>query len=346
LGQLKLVPHILPLDGLRGAAFLNVVALHLGVWKYGGIGVDVFFVLSGYLITSILRRARGDPKGFATFYIKRARRILPPMALTVVFCAVCFDFEWPTLWPYYLLLAGNFATAYHDDLTGPLNPLWSLGIEEQFYLIWPLLALRLSRTALLSVVGVVLALSPLLRLYAGLANASTWAICALPWLHLDGIAAGAGLALLLENPGWTDVMRRWNPFYFAVSTVGVLLTFRGFGQELSATMFLYSFSAGVGVTCLVGAKYIEAGWLEKILTSSAARFFAKISYTGYLIHVPMIYLARRILGDYAEAHSRQAALLSFPFSIVFAYASWRLLEEPIIRGRWPGLIRPCYQPTA
>ena len=147
--------YVPALDGVRAFAVLAVVALHGGTHLNGGfIGVDVFFVLSGFLITTLLLqewRARGDFR-LRAFYVRRARRLLPALALTLVGVTVLVAaFAW-----YYdggvrygfavlsvIFYAGNWVAAFtvHQGALGPLTHTWSLAIEEQFYLLWPLLLL-------------------------------------------------------------------------------------------------------------------------------------------------------------------------------------------------------------
>ena len=143
------------IDGLRAIAVLAVIGFHAG-WVPGGfVGVDVFFVISGYLISGIIFRKAGQPHLLRNFYFSRIKRIFPALALVLLACWLCGQFvllegEFKHLGKHiaggatfvsnFLLLgeANYFNTA--SDLK-PLLHLWSLGIEEQFYIVWPLLVL-------------------------------------------------------------------------------------------------------------------------------------------------------------------------------------------------------------
>ena len=150
------------IDGLRAVAVLAVVAFHaFPGWARGGfVGVDIFFVISGYLISGIiLRGLRDDRFRFSTFYARRIRRIFPALALVLATCYACgwfvlFANEYAQLGKHVAAgvgFAANFVlwneAGYFDDAadTKPLQHLWSLGVEEQFYLVWPLLLVLMWR---------------------------------------------------------------------------------------------------------------------------------------------------------------------------------------------------------
>lgn len=221
--------HVPELDGIRGLAILGVLAVHfIGVldtqstWEhvvnraasYGVWGVDLFFVLSGFLITGILDDARGQPRYFGNFYARRSLRIFPLYYFVLTSIAVM---NWlgasqyvPELseiskvqawfWTYtvnfYLPHTGDFSIPY-------ISHFWSLAIEEQFYLAWPWLVGLLSRrqamraavglTALALVLRIVLPLSGLDRLYALL----------LTPCRLDALCVGAWLALAMRDAHWS-----------------------------------------------------------------------------------------------------------------------------------------------
>jgi peptidoglycan/LPS O-acetylase OafA/YrhL len=198
--------HIPELDGIRGVAALMVLCHHLFFtsipdperWNgfvlflsrlshAGGNGVDLFFVLSGFLITSLLLLDRGSPHFYWNFYWKRALRIFPLYFAALLLLAVF----WPASWRYTLLsflFLANFAQLFHVASAGPF---WTLAIEEQFYLIWPRFAARLSVAALERLaLGIVIA-SPALRLIAAAFGHHNYEFT---FFHADGLALGALLA--------------------------------------------------------------------------------------------------------------------------------------------------------
>src|SRR5215469_5312278 len=149
--------RIVQLDGLRAFAVLAVFAQHAlraPLW----MGVDLFFVLSGFLITGILleRKARGQSY-FSYFYARRVRRILPPYLLLMLVSSLVFGLGWAQHWEWYAFFATNIADALGQSGHDSLNVLWSLAVEEQFYIVWPFVILLVPRR-LLAVVAVALVL--------------------------------------------------------------------------------------------------------------------------------------------------------------------------------------------
>src|SRR5215469_12179944 len=150
-------------DGVRAIAIALVVAHHFDLLPLGWTGVHLFFVLSGLLITGILRRSRHDRSYWAPFYVKRATRILPPLVLTVLSTAVFLSIPWRKLGFYYIFFAANFAEAFHRGESRTLGVMWSLAVEEQFYFFWPFAVRFLNRTQLMRMLLLLLFFEPILR---------------------------------------------------------------------------------------------------------------------------------------------------------------------------------------
>lgn len=227
--------RILELDALRGFAALMVFARHaftgsmIGhtwtgvaaiankVAQSGVTGVDVFFVLSGYIITTLLISQRNKPDYFSSFYMKRARRILPPYLLVLL----VFWLTTPHGGPFVLASLLFFANGAYLFGSFPVyGPLWSLSVEEHFYLLWPLLVKKGTRNVLIA--GLILTVigEPLARM--ALPN-SDGGVLQLTLFRLDGLSLGALLALLL--PKATLAKRIWVKRYCtAAGVAGVLLT--------------------------------------------------------------------------------------------------------------------------
>jgi peptidoglycan/LPS O-acetylase OafA/YrhL len=180
-------------------------------FRYGWVGVDFFFVLSGFLITGILRKTRQEPFYWRRFYIKRATRILPPLLLGITVAVL--------LWPSssvigiagYALGLANIVDMTHFSIY-PIKHLWSLSVEEHYYLLWPLAVLRLRKTQLQWVLIAIIILVPLNRLLFTylLAPGEPNAIYFLTPFRIDGIALGSLLALLLEQRSWQERFKRWS----------------------------------------------------------------------------------------------------------------------------------------
>ena len=205
------VRHIPELDGLRGAAALAVVFYHIAQrlvgyetgWfrlamdacLLGFLGVDVFFALSGFLITGILLGRRTQPRFYRNFYARRLLRLAPPYLLTLAIVAVFIPGARVSLLLSLVYLA-NFATLLH--LPVGYGVLWSLSIEEHFYFVWPVLLRSVTRGNLLCVCVAICVLTPLGRVYAVLHGGLDGY---LSWYRFDGLAWGALLAIVLAGGG-------------------------------------------------------------------------------------------------------------------------------------------------
>ncbi|MCM2317055.1 MAG: acyltransferase, partial [Thermoanaerobaculia bacterium] len=226
-------PHLAPLDGLRALAIGLVLLYHLTpghesdlglralpfkIADLGWSGVDLFFVLSGFLITGKLIEARSEAEPFRNFYARRALRIFPLYYLALLVTlfalpAMSGRFEVPSaadqlpFWLYY----SNFQMPRIDfgGLTS-LGHFWSLAVEEQFYLLWPAIVLRGSLSRTRQVCVAVFALAPLARL-AALLGGAAWQVT-FQWTPLrgDGLVVGATLALLWRLPGWRAALCKWS----------------------------------------------------------------------------------------------------------------------------------------
>jgi peptidoglycan/LPS O-acetylase OafA/YrhL len=337
-GQAAYRPDI---DGLRAVAILSVMLFHLDVPGFSGgfVGVDVFFVISGYLITRNLVGAWQKGRwSFQDFYGRRVRRLFPALYLTV---SVSFVFAFLLVSPhrflrlaesilytsvllpnvFYWMHTGYFAPASRLD---PLLHLWSLGIEEQFYLLWPLLLLALLRAPRVVAVILVLAAAGLSTMYgqrwlATDTNASFY----LPFLRCAGLAVGAALAL---------AGRRYQP---VGALAGVLLLI-GLGTIAVAVAGFDEYSAYPGVNALVpvlGAALAiyagEAPTIGHLLRNRVMVAIGLISYSLYLIHWPVLvfytYWVLRPLG----AHERIGIAV---FSLLAAAVMYQFVEQPFRAG--------------
>ena len=224
----ELVGHLPALDGIRGLAILMVMVYHLTllpgdagvdrIWAavaaFGWAGVDLFFVLSGFLITGILWEARGGPPGayFRNFYARRTLRIFPLYyAVMVLLLVVLPRLPHPQAARYgavggeqvwYWTYLSNFAIGLrHEWNLGSLDVSWSLAIEEQFYLVWPAVVLLLGRRALMGFCAAVVAAAVLCRTALTLSGGHPIAISVLTPCRMDALAVGAFLALAVRGPG-------------------------------------------------------------------------------------------------------------------------------------------------
>ena len=352
--------HMPELDVVRGAAVLMVVHCHLlaeypggSLWlrnedevvsalfravvatasPLGWLGVQLFFVLSGFLITGILLDTRTQPCFYSKFYARRAVRILPAYLLCVLILVVL---GWSNLgFPAWnagqviccLGFAANLMTLF--GLVSPYGPLWSLAVEEHFYLLWPMVV-RNSGRALGAICVTVVAAEIGLRWLSRSAYPSA-DLSTLTWFNLDGLVMGAVAGLLLRK--CHDSARRLFTFAFCLSTlaVGSLVLLQSRGQLPRAT-----FGGGVfGPTtwsllfaaCILFAVLARSRWPVLWVSRwpfGLLRWFGFISYGLYLIHVMIIQLADHLLGGViypAELASHGVGDVVTRYGVIVAVAS-------------------------
>ena len=203
------------LDGIRAIAVIAVMLLH-HAFPFGWEGVELFFVLSGFLITNILRKTRTSPTYWSRFYLKRAARILPPL-VPMFLGTILFSKHLSVIGILgYGLFLGNFLDVSRYGIA-LLGPLWSLAVEEHFYLIWPSAVKRFTDQFLFSVTLAILFIEPIVREVATHYASSFRVIYELTPFRLDGLAAGAALAFLLDRDRSKQFFKSWGFLSFGVS---------------------------------------------------------------------------------------------------------------------------------
>ena len=287
--------YVPELDGLRGLAVLAVVLYHchtrlVGTWIYGPLlwgwaGVNLFFALSGFLITSILIEARDKPDYFRNFYARRALRIWPVYFLLLIVCytvpewflgdTLAHQAHWKTLVAYALFIQN----LRHTQLPGTLGPTWSLAIEEQYYLVWAPIV-RFCRGRLNWLLPVILILmvaaSPVFRL-----SHAHWLNTTHTLIHLDGIAMGSLLALGLYS---LRIARRT---WLWIGLAAAVLGFVAAGTIFGGTSFLDTgLSLGfAGIVLLAVAGTGARNPLAGVLRRGPLAYYGKISYGLYMTHI-------------------------------------------------------------
>jgi len=329
------------LDGIRAIAIVSVIALHHFLFPVGWAGVDLFFVLSGFLITRILVQTRNKPGYWAEFYIKRAGRILPPLAILFPVTLACTHSIKPLAFTGYVLFLGDYVniTPYAAEL---LISLWSLAIEEHFYMVWPFAVRYLTKRRMVQVLFAVLVLEPVARVIATHFVTSYEPIYYLTFFRLDSIAAGSLLSILVVHPKVNILLKRWSlPLCLAALAFwGVLAGIYGphFDKEANSVLFNglgYSLAAlaSFGVVAHVLVK--EDGWLAKVLSLRPLTLIGEISYGMYLFH-PIIETSLRKIthtgfGEASIPGTRKLFLVALPLTIALSWLSFRLFESPIVK---------------
>lgn len=319
------------LDGLRGVAVLLVLLHHHGLLKPGWIGVDLFFVLSGFLITRILRRTTKDRSYWSEFWVKRATRILPPF-LVLLCVATAFGDVPAKLLPLYLATLGDVVALMHPIET--VRPLWSLAVEEHFYLLWPIAVRYLSRRRLMQVLGVMLVAEPVLRFCTSALGHTGWAfIYFLTPFRLDGLMMGSLLALLLERQEAEKTLQRVSlmlctatvVFYAAVRMLlGISFTRGGNSPVYNALSY---FLVALGAFWLISYLLLQPHGLgARVFSSRPLVWVGQISYGVYLYQV---FLRDRVM-NVTHLPLKWAILVTAPLTLLVSWLSFRYMEEPLI----------------
>jgi peptidoglycan/LPS O-acetylase OafA/YrhL len=345
------------LDGLRGLAILLVVAHHnfrfTSYFSFGWLGVDLFFVLSGFLITDILLRALDKPHFLRNFYVRRVLRIFPLFYLALIICLLILpnikslqlnaDYYvnnqvW--LWTYLQNWLFIFKEPYGDSI---LLHTWSLAVEEQFYLVWPLVILLVRRQKVL--LGIALgALVLVIAVRYGL-----WAmhIEGMPYwsfytfTRVDGLCVGSALALLMRVN--LEFLKKW--LYLVVSAIALVnFGFYFINKQSDFTMPYLAITGYTTFTLVFGiivyeAVRAESGIIQLLLNNRFLKFFGRISYGLYVYHWPIYIILFDRLTSWSIAHGVAGAKLA-PFlsalaitiiAIIISVISYRYFERPFLK---------------
>jgi peptidoglycan/LPS O-acetylase OafA/YrhL len=346
------------LDGIRALAVTLVFLMHYGGGAHGGrwtaalnairlrgwVGVDLFFVLSGFLITGVLYDTREDSHFFRRFFARRALRIFPVFylaAVIVLMLTPVFAYQWRLGQLPLLIYLGNIPAAFDDSLYKvvsanhfraqlSLTHLWSLCVEEQFYLLWPLVVWRVrDRVRLLWVAGGISLLALALRegmlLYSRGPVAMNLINYTLPF-RMDALLVGGVLALLLRG----ESAERWQRackwvLLAAGSLVGAIFVL---SPAASSPWLL---SVGLTLIALAGAGLI--GWAlgrgtmaERLLRLRPLRVLGRYSYGFYVYHLiwakAWVYVAERLTGILHSGVMAGVLTILLNFVLTFLVAKW------------------------
>jgi peptidoglycan/LPS O-acetylase OafA/YrhL len=361
------------LDGIRGLAILMVLVFHfvgntlptnsvegaiIRVCNYGSYGVELFFVLSGFLITGILYDARNKPNYFRNFYMRRVLRIFPlyygVLALVFFVAPLIALLRGPTLdylvdrqawaWLYainiYIAKQGDWSFSY-------LEHFWSLAVEEHFYFFWPLMVFVLARRprALIAASLAIALCASLARLIGFLMGLSWWTIVVLTPFRLDGLAMGAFLAVAVRQPGGLERLVRALPWVVVVAGGLLAVTFVGSGplssQGIAPVLPVRTMLVQILLACLLLWALIASGRsiTARFFCSRTMVFLGTYSYGLYVYHhFISFYLSSnrtelelaRWLGSHGAAVALQATL-GASASLALAYLSYELFEKRILR---------------
>lgn len=327
------------LDGLRGFSILVVLLSHAWLQDYipGGFGVTIFFFISGFIITKLMLREHQLSAciSMRAFYLRRIFRIMPALLVFVIACMCAFyyndiTFGWLEI-AAALLFFSNYLAVFGSinaiGLYSPLSTVWSLSVEEHFYLLWPIAFLLVDgrRELLIKIVvslifivlawrcylvfGVGLDYLPHDRLYKGTDT------------RFDSILYGVLFALLANSSGFSFFRTKWFPLFCGYALLASSFFFRN--PEFRES-FRYSVQ-GLGLFLVFGNLMDSKSFLSRLLRSDFFQFFGRISYSLYLYHWLIFVLVEYYFGDYPFL-IRVALML--PLSVFFGWASYRWIECP------------------
>lgn len=347
--------HVPGLDGVRGIAVLAVVGLHAGIAlvpsRFNGVlpgglvGVDLFFVLSGFLITSLLvsERAERGTISFGAFYTRRALRLLP--ALTALMAAsVVWTFvsglslreEARGLWPIALYVS-NWTRSFSGRAVVPagMGQTWTLSVEEQFYLVWPalllgLLALARRRRMIVTTLSVAIVLSAVIRAWIWAYGAGYPSAYMRTDARADGLLIGALAAFLWR---WELLPKRWVHAVAWATLVGLAAMLPGWNAT-SPGMFYGGFTiAAVGFAAVIisvaNGTWRATRWFEH----RSLRAIGRVSYGLYLWHP---FLLTVVVTELPDLPRPVLVVIGLAASAAATAASWYVIERPFLdlKRRW------------
>jgi peptidoglycan/LPS O-acetylase OafA/YrhL len=352
--------RITQIDGLRGIAILLVISFHYinnQLWyaqsllgrlickatSFGWVGVDLFFVLSGFLIGNILIKNRGAKNYFSTFYIRRVVRIIPNYFLAVsvflIICAIPFFSDNRFLtgdnvipwWSYYIMVHNNYMAAMNTMGNSANSITWSIGVEEQFYIIFPFIVYFVKDKWLPMLLFLVIVAACIFRM-----QFKTWVptYVLLP-SRMDSIAFGFLVAYYYQNKNFKSVFQKYSKFFIGIIMLDVLVCaflywrFSDLGA-IKHSLFALSFAIGLGF-----ALSDKDSLYGRLLQNKLLTWFGTISYSLYLFHYVILGLFHHFANNkdgLVIANGRDviltiAALIT---SLILSWTIFKFLETPFV----------------
>ena len=349
------------LDGIRAIAILLVLGLHGRVLPSGFIGVDLFFVLSGFLITALLLREWEQTRAISLlhFYGRRARRLLPALGVLIIGVGIIYV-ALPHVdrglgyWTSVAAVAGyaaNWVEAFearnHPSPLGLFGHTWSLGIEEQFYIVWPLVLVLLlrwhARRVVVAAVLIVLAAASAVEADFVWRDYGNFAAFDRTDTHSYGLLLGCACAMLVLQPGaaaFRTLLRR--PEAGAIATGALGLAVVALRADATPAFFVAWPLVSLAAAVLVGhVVLLRTGLLARLLSFRPLVWVGIRSYGIYLYHFPIFFVvAPATLG--LSKYSLLA--ITAPLCVVAAALSYRIVERPfLLRFQYPRIAEASTQ---
>ncbi|HEV3218351.1 MAG TPA: acyltransferase [Candidatus Acidoferrales bacterium] len=362
------------LDGLRGMAIFLVVAGHYAFTIQGSsighllhtslnlywTGVDLFFVLSGFLIGGILMDHRESPSYFRTFYTRRFFRIVPVYYIWICAYILLVTFggaflrahmNTGTIQPVDREILSHFLFLQNFDVPSStlsfpwLGPMWSLAVEEQFYLVAPLVIFLVPQRSLPWLLGTAICCAPLLRIIVRMgflpflgAPGLAAAFLAMP-CRADALALGMMAAFLWRNPrarSWFSSKTSKLYAAFGVLLAGMAILWKWFPKSLSSgeESFGFTWIALFYTVALLLSLLSSSGPIARVARMAWLRELGKLSYCMYIIHVAVDFLCFKIghtTVGVSFPHDLAITLLAAAITYTIAKLSWVFFEQPLLR---------------
>ncbi len=329
------------------------------------VGVDLFFVLSGFLITNILLETRDSSQYFKAFYGRRFLRIFPlyygfliVLYVLLPLLGTPLTLGLKTVEPWEWSYTANIYAGFHQGPDLNINHFWTLSIEEQFYLIWPLVVLLIKKERSLAIgVGITILLLPLLRGLFLISGFSSDFIYTFTLCHMDGLLMGAFLSLLYRSPAFTTLTARHSSLKtldrILIGIISFLfLVYCGF---VGNHEFVFSFSEwskfmqciSIGLLSLPFAYIVfrsicsDNNIFQRITNVGFMRSAGKYSYALYVLHVPVCYWVgahfpvpaaiQSLPQGWSFVHSIYIISVDFILSLLSAILSWHVYEKHFLK---------------
>lgn len=351
--QQEIVPtssYIPELDGIRAFAIVSVMFYHAGflLLNMGWCGVQLFFVLSGFLITGILLDSKKKAHYFRTFYFRRTLRIFPAYYFLLVLIAITAPLASRHIGdlPWYLVYLQNYLLGirrWKAIFPNYFNHSWSLAVEEQFYLIWPLIVLLCSRKQLFQIcIGIIPGTLLFRFLVAELTGNDILVYASLP-CQIDYLAIGGLLAIILRRGITRGDLARLGTRTALIALIPLVIFITVHRTDpfrpsfvrvdswlmLSAMAFFFAGAVAIAASGL--------GIIGKVLRLKPLIHIGKISYGLYLYHLPCYFIITRIVSKYNLLREPASVpiiigilIAKFGFAYLTALLSWNYLEKPFL----------------
>jgi peptidoglycan/LPS O-acetylase OafA/YrhL len=295
--------------------------------------VDLFFALSGFLITGILLDSRDRTDYYRRFYARRTRRIFPLYFAYVGVLAMVMPGAWT---PWYVTYTMNvrvaLANSWAPTVAGTAF-FWSLCVEEQFYAVWPAIVKHLTHERFMRLCLLLVVVALAARCWA-VTSGNLFAAYVLLPTRMDGLALGAAAAVLARRPGGFDRMARVAPWAFGAAVSGLAIVvwrtvphYAGWDAPLMASLG-YALTALAAIALIIQTLAARDGaLLQRVFTFGPLRYTGRRCYGLYVLGG-----TAAVLAESFELSPALTAVLTVGLSFALAEASWRVIEAPIIRG--------------